>query len=101
MIRQIVQTIQSIQEAQTVDSNDIKKGWQLVTRIGCNATMEDNKKGNIRSIKTTDDNECYAEIGSIYVWDIIKARPDADSEWVTIKLNPKQEKSKKMFMDIS
>lgn len=48
-------------------TNDLKKGDKVVLRNGWTATIEDNKKGNIRLAKV---NGFVTKLGSIYVWDI-------------------------------
>lgn len=52
-------------------TNDLKKGTEIVLRNGWKATIEDNKKGNIRLAKV---HGVYSELGSIYSFDIMKAR---------------------------
>ena len=48
-------------------ANDLKKGDQVVMTNGWTATIEDNKRGNIRMATVAG----YAtEMGSIYIWDI-------------------------------
>jgi preprotein translocase subunit YajC len=48
-------------------ANDLKKGDRIVMTNGWAATIEDNKRGNIRMATV----EGYAtEMGSIYIWDI-------------------------------
>ena len=91
----IKEFLREIQEANSILTNDIKKGWEVETAIGCMAIMQNNMKGNIREIKTTTENGCYAEFGTVYAWDIVKARENAKDSWKSIKLTPKQEKSKK------
>ena len=90
----IKEFLREIQEANSVASNDVKKGWEIETNAGCFAIMQNNKKGNIREIKTTDANGCYVEFGTVYAWDIVRARENAKDSWKTIKLNPKQIKSR-------
>ena len=91
MIKEI---LENLNEAKSILSNDIKKGWEIETRAGCMAIIQNSKKGNIREIKTTTENGCYAEFGTVYAWDIVKARENSKSPWMSIELTPKQEKSK-------
>ena len=48
-------------------ANDLKKGDRVVLDNGWLATIEDNKKGNIR-MATVEG--FVTEMGSIYIWDI-------------------------------
>lgn len=49
-------------------TNDIKKGMRIRLRNGWYATMQDNKRGNIRMAEVEG---IYTEIGSVYGHDII------------------------------
>jgi hypothetical protein len=54
-------------------ANDLRKGDEITLKNGWGATIEDNKKGNIRLATVRG----YAtETGSIYVWDV--ATPEID-----------------------
>ena len=66
-------------------TNDIKKGMRIVLRNGWEATMEDNKRGNIR-MATVEG--FYTETGSIYAHDI--AGVLIDGSWVRPELSPEQ-----------
>ena len=68
-------------------TNDIKKGTRIRLRIGWEAEMADNKKGNIRLAKVFG---LYTELGSEYVWNIVQA--EIDGEWVDVELTSKQKK---------
>lgn len=48
-------------------ANDLRKGDRVVLHNGWNATIKDNKKGNIR-VATVEG--FATETGSIYIWDI-------------------------------
>jgi len=50
-----------------IETNSIKKGMRVILANGWRATIEDNKKGNIR-LATVEGY--YTEMGSIYAWDI-------------------------------
>lgn len=69
-------------------TNDLKKGTRILLRNGWYATLEDNKKGNIR-MATVEG--IYTEMGSIYAHDIKSAL--VNGAWVTVELTDKQKKS--------
>ena len=73
-------------------TNDIKKGMKIITnQLGTNVsgTMEDNKKGNTRLIKTNGSEVgLFDEVGSIYAWNIVRVK--VNNSWDTIELTPKQ-----------
>lgn len=48
-------------------TNDLKKGMRVQLKNGWPATIQDNKKGNIR-MATVEGY--FTETGSIYAWDI-------------------------------
>jgi len=50
-------------------TNDLKKGTSVRLRNGWSATIEDNKKGNIRLCKVYGR---YTELGSVYSHDIME-----------------------------
>jgi len=68
-------------------TNDIKKGMRIVLRNGWEATIEDNRKGNIR-MATVEG--MYTETGSIYAHDI--AGVLIDNQWVRPIYTPEQAK---------
>lgn len=68
-------------------TNDIKKGMRIVLSNGWQATMEDNKRGNIR-MATVEG--FYTETGSIYSHDI--AGVLIDDQWVRPEYTPDQER---------
>jgi len=51
-----------------IKTNSIKKGMRVILANGWRATIEDNKKGNIRL--ATVEGYFFTEMGSIYAWDI-------------------------------
>ena len=52
-------------------TNDIKKGTRFRLRNGWEATMMDNRKGNIRLATVEGD---YTETGSVYAHDIVSVQ---------------------------
>lgn len=50
-----------------IETNSIKKGMRVILANGWRATIEDNKRGNIR-LATVEGY--FTEMGSIYAWDI-------------------------------
>lgn len=66
-------------------TNDIKKGMRVVLRNGWEATIEDNKRGNIR-MATVEG--FYTEMGSIYAHDI--AGVLIDNQWQRPEYTPDQ-----------
>lgn len=68
-------------------TNDIKKGMRIVLSNGWQATIEDNKRGNIR-MATVEG--FYTETGSIYSHDI--AGVLIDDQWVRPEYTPDQER---------
>ncbi len=66
-------------------TNDIKKGMRIVLRNGWEATIEDNRKGNIR-MATVEG--LYTEMGSIYAHDI--AGVLINDQWVRPEYTPSQ-----------
>lgn len=71
----------------TIKTNDIKKGDQVIMRNGWKATIEDNKSGNSRSATVYG---VHTETGSVYAWDI--AFLVKDGVKYPIELLPSQEK---------
>lgn len=69
-----------------VKTNDLKKGDRVLLSNGWYATIQDNRKGDVR-IATVEG--LHTETGSIYAHDIVEANI-ADS-WVSITHTPKQE----------
>jgi hypothetical protein len=53
-----------------LNSNDLKKGTQIILKSGFGAVLYDNKKGNIRLAEV---DGIFKEIGSIYSHDIDQA----------------------------
>lgn len=76
-------------------TNDLKKGDIVLISGGYRAKIMDNKKGNIRLIKTFPP--LYEEIGSIYAWEILRLISNENGEVLSkeIELTPAQEKAKK------
>lgn len=70
-------------------TNDLKKGDRVLLRNGWYATIEDNKKGNIR-LATVEG--FYTETGSVYAHDIVRCV----SENSNIEHTPAQLRLKKM-----
>ena len=68
-------------------TNDIKKGMRIVLSNGWQATMEDNKRGNIR-MATVEG--FYTETCSIYAHDI--AGVLIDDHWLRPEYTPDQER---------
>jgi len=66
-------------------SNDLKKGDRVVLHNGWRATIEDNKKGNIR-MATVHGYE--TEMGSIYIWDIRGRLPATIQPGHFVELEP-------------
>ena len=60
----------------TITTNELKKGDKVTLRCGWNATMEDNKKGNIR-MATVEG--IYTEMGSIYMYDVALAYKNGET----------------------
>lgn len=58
-----------------VRTNDLKKGTRIKLANGWFATIEDNKKGNIR-LATVEGLD--TEMGSVYAHDIVQARVQTD-----------------------
>jgi len=75
-------------------TNDLKKGDIVAISGGYKAEIMDNKKGNIRMIKTFAP--LYEEIGSIYAWEISWILSNKNGEILNekIELTPAQEKAK-------
>jgi hypothetical protein len=69
-----------------VNTNDLKKGARVLLRNGWYATIQDNRKGDVRV--ATVEGLC-TETGSVYAHDIVEAHI-ADS-WITITHTNKQE----------
>jgi len=74
-----------------MQTNDIKKGMRIKLQCGWYATMEDNKKGNIR-MATVEG--IYTEMGSVYAHDIVSVQ--VDGQWVSVEHNDKQKKCKQL-----
>lgn len=76
-------------------TNELKKGDIVSISGGYKAEIMDNKRGNIRMIKTFPP--LYEEIGSIYAWEISYILSNKNGEILNekIELTPAQEKAKK------
>ena len=61
-------------------TNDIKKGMRIQLKNGWYATMEDNRKGNIR-MATVEGY--FTETGSVYAADIVRVL--VDDQWVKVE----------------
>lgn len=68
-------------------TNEIKKGTRFRLRNGWEATMEDNRKGNIRM--ATVEGIC-TEMGSVYAHDIVSVL--VGEAWQPVTTNDKQAK---------
>ena len=75
-------------------TNELKKGDIVAISGGYKAEIMDNKKGNIRLIKTFPP--LYEEIGSIYAWEISYILSNKNGEILNekIELTPAQKKAK-------
>ena len=71
--------------AKTIKTNDIKKGTRIKLANGWFATMEDNKKGNIRMATVEGFS---SDTGSVYSHNIVSAL--VDGEWVAVEHTPAQ-----------
>lgn len=60
----------------TITTNELKKGDRVTLKCGWQATLEDNKKGNIR-LATVEG--VVTEMGSIYAHDILLAQKDGQA----------------------
>lgn len=72
-------------------TNDLKKGMRVRLMNGWDATIQDNKRGNIR-MATVDGH--FTETGSIYAWDI--AYLYSDQGMIKIVLTEAQKKARKL-----
>jgi len=72
-------------------TNDLKKGTRVLLNNGWEATLEDNRKGNIRL--ATVYGYCE-EMGSIYSHDIVSYQENG--EWVSVDHTANQKKCKNM-----
>jgi hypothetical protein len=79
----------------TITTNELKKGDKITLRCGWNATMEDNKKGNIR-MATVEG--IYTEMGSIYMSDVVLAYKG--DETLCVVPTPSQKKLKQAIGSI-
>ena len=75
-----------------MQTNDLKKGARVKLRNGWYATIEDNRKGNVRL--ATVEGVC-TEMGSIYSHDIMQYKT-ADQVWHDIEHTEKQIKCREM-----
>lgn len=73
-----------------IETNSLKKGMRVILANGWRATIEDNKKGNIR-LATVEGY--YTEMGSIYAWDIEWAY--TEEGLIRVALTDAQKKAKK------
>ena len=80
-------------------TNDIKKGTKIKTNqlgVVVTGTMEDNKKGNTRLIKTNaSEVGLFDELGSVYAWNIVAAKNNQGA-WEAVELTDAQLKTKAM-----
>jgi hypothetical protein len=80
-------------------TNEIKKGTKIRTnQLGplVDGTMEDNKKGNIRTIKTNGSQiGLFDEIGSVYSFNIIYAMQKG--RWIRVEHTQKQKHLRKQI----
>jgi hypothetical protein len=68
-----------------LNTNDLKKGTQIMLKSGFGAVLIDNKKGNIRYANVKG---IFEEIGSIYAHDIDQAY--IGGQWVPVTHTKKQ-----------
>jgi hypothetical protein len=68
-----------------IQTNDLKKGARVQLNNGWYATIQDNRKGDVR-IATVEG--LYTETGSIYAHDIV--RVELSDGWVAVSHTPKQ-----------
>jgi hypothetical protein len=68
-----------------LNTNDLKKGTQIMLKSGWAAVIYDNKKGSTRLAEV---NGIFKEIGSIYSHDIDQAF--INNEWVPVNHTKKQ-----------
>lgn len=61
-------------------TNDLKKGARVLLRNGWLATLQDNKKGDIRFAEVEG---IYTELGSVYSHDIERAL--VEGHWVPVE----------------
>ena len=75
-------------------TNELKKGDIVAISGGYKAEIMDNKKGNIRMVKTF--SPLYEEMGSIYAWEILRLISNENGEVLIkeIELTPAQKKAK-------
>ena len=80
-------------------TNNIKKGTPIKTnQLGypVSGTMEDNKKGNTRLIKTNGSEVgLFDEYGSVYAWNIVAAKNN-EGKWESVELTEKQTETQKI-----
>lgn len=74
-----------------VKTNELKKGTRVRLSSGWFATLEDNKRGNIR-FATVEG--IFTEMGSIYSHDIVAAR--VDGVWFPVEHTDSQKKLRRM-----
>lgn len=75
-------------------ANDIKKGMKIVLNSGFEGEMSDNRKGNIRTVRVL--GIMGWEVGSAYIWDIMRVQPVTNGDWERVELSEKQKQSKYM-----
>lgn len=68
-----------------LNTNDLKKGTQIILKSGFAAVIYDNKKGNTRLAEV---DGIFKEIGSIYSHDIDQAF--INGQWVSVSHTKKQ-----------
>ena len=82
-----------------MQTNEIKKGTEIKTNqlgVLISGTMEDNLKGNTRTIMTNGSEiGMFDEMGSVYAWNI-KLAKNSEGNWEEVTLTDKQLKAKAM-----
>jgi hypothetical protein len=68
-----------------INTNDLKKGTQILLKNGFGAILYDNKKGNIRLAEV---DGIFKELGSIYSYDIDQAF--INNAWQPVTYTKKQ-----------
>lgn len=77
--------------------NDLKKGTRIKLRNGFEATIQDNKKGNIRLCTVYG---IYTEMGSVYSHDIVSYQDNTGNWQGDIEYTVDQKKCKEMNIAI-
>jgi hypothetical protein len=82
-------------ENPTITPNDLKKGTRIKLRNGWLATLEDNRKGNIR-MATVEG--FHTEMGSVYAHDIVAA--EIEGIWRKVKLTDNMKKCRMLNLSM-